>query len=677
MVRLKPRPLRRGSFKNRDIFRLREQDFFRTNSTLPDLPLRGKDLSATGPPPPSENELMRYPPSFIDQVRLSSDIVPFIREDTALKDRGERLTGLCPFPGHAEKTPSFSVSRDRQVYYCFGCMKSGNIFTYLKEQRGMRFPEAVEYLARQAGLPLPSPNFQGQKIFQKSNTEELIKLNEKARDFYREQLKRAPSNHKVKVCLSERAYSGDTPQDFQLGYAPGGNALLKHLTEKERKGALRLGLLSKNERGEMYDTYRNRLIFPIISFQRRVIGFGARVLDDSQPKYINSRESDVFHKGQSFYGLNLSLRFLRRERSALIVEGYTDFISLWRGGIKNLTAVLGTALTRDQARLLKRYVDSVTLIFDGDSAGMKAAERSLPLLLSAGLEVKGVTLPEGQDPDQFIKTQGVDRLRALIQAGRDLFFHILREKVREMKDRGESFLFLINEIAPFLESVQKSALQALYKQRVLDIFGNDARSLSKELDRACQKIRKASEGKRAAPPADKTGLSLQNKTPSGATKPEGDEDRKESKPSPTSALPAERLLLALCLDSEDLFKQFLSLNGFQFLKTPWISDIFQSMEKTYRQNPDGFAKLLSSMMDRVSESRLLFRDSYIALKGKTTEPEKIFEDCLSFLKKDRDFTKANELVTEIKMTGGGDMNDLEKVFHLTKKRLNRQNRPVK
>ena len=615
---------------------------------------------------------MRFPQSFIEQVQLASDIVPLIMEDTVLKGKGNRLMGLCPFPDHVEKTPSFSVSQDRQVYYCFGCMKSGNIFTYLREQRGLGFVEAVELLAGGAGLSLPVS--EAKRFKPVRSGEELFKLNEKACEFYRHHLDRVPSSHEVRACLKKRAYTKDTIQNFKLGYAPRGNVLLKYLKGEEQKKAFHLGLLNKNERGEMYDTYRNRLMFPIISSRHQVIGFGARALDDSLPKYINSRESDVFHKGRSLYGLDESLRFLRQERFALIVEGYTDFLSLWQGGIKNLAATLGTALTDYQARVIKRYVDSVTLIFDGDSAGTKAGERSLPLLLSAGLEVKSVTLPEGQDPDHFVKTQGVEPLKILIQNSEDLFFQILRKKLKEMKDRRGNFLSLINEMAPFLESVENKALRSVYRQRILDIFGSDARSLSKELDRVCQNIRKNQKRYSTSfshfDRDDSRREGISSDTESGI-------QGEEKKPSLASALPAEQFLLVLCLDSEDFLKKFISLNGIQFIKTSFMSDIFKNIEKKYRQIPKKFDTLLSSMMDQVSDGHLLLREAHIALKGNREVPEEVFNDCLSFLKKSQSFSEANDLVTEIKMTGKEDMKDLEQIFHLTKKRLSRQDVPIK
>ena len=604
---------------------------------------------------------MRFPQHFIERVRQSDDLVSLIEEDTALKGSGDRLMGLCPFPDHTEKTPSFSVSRDKQVYYCFGCMKSGNIFTYLRDQRGMDFPSAVEFLAGKAGIPFPRDMKQERRSFQ--NAGDLFKLNKKACDFYHRQLLSAPADHPARKYLKERAYAEDTIRDFQLGYAPRGNSLFNHLTSAEKEGALRLGLLSQSDGNEKYDTYRHRLMFPILSSGRRVTGFGARVLDDSLPKYINSKESDIFHKGRSFYGLDHSLRFLRQEGTALIVEGYTDFLSLWQRGIKNMTATLGTALTLDQARLLKRYVHSVTLIFDGDFAGSQAGRRSLPLLLSAGLEVRGITLPEGQDPDQFIKTRGAEALTTLIHNSEDMFFQILREALEGMKRPGGDFFYLIDEVAPFLQATQNETLRSLYRQRILDIFGNDAGSFSKELDRVCRSSRKKTEA-----------VSAKAQDPSAAKAQDPSSSQKENRDKPSLAAlhQAERLLLVLCLDSEDFLKNFISLSGIQLIKTSWVADLFQEMERNYGQSPKKFDTFLASMMDRVCDGRLLLRDSHISLTGDTSEREKIFKDCLLFLRKNQELSEADRLVAEMKMTGKGNLHDLEKVFHLTKKRLTRR-----
>ena len=249
----------------------------------------------------------------------------------------------------------------------------------------MNFGEAIEYLAHKRGIALPNPS----TVRPSRLNPNFFDLSEKICGFYERQIRQTSINQSIKKYLEKRGWTKEIIKSFRLGYAPKGNVLLSFLkTPQEKKTALELGLLNRSTSGETYDNFRHRLIFPIISLRKQVVGFGARSLDDSLPKYINSRESQIFHKGQVFYGLNESARYLREKSFALVVEGYTDFLSLWQEGFKNLTATLGTALTRHHARLLKRYVDSVVLVFDGDEAGLKASERSLPLLLNEGLEVK-------------------------------------------------------------------------------------------------------------------------------------------------------------------------------------------------------------------------------------------------------------------------------------------------
>ena len=294
----------------------------------------------------------------------------------------------------------------------------------------MSFIESVEHLAHKNGIALPKQS--DQKPYPLNQN--LFRLSEKICSFYEQKLKQSPANHPVQSYLKKRGWKEELIQFFGLGYAPKGNVLLNFLRDpKEKKAAVELGLLNRSANGELYDNFRDRLIFPIVSVRKQVIGFGARALDDSLPKYINSKESQIFHKGKIFYGLNESARYLRQKSSILIVEGYTDFLSLWEEGFKNLGATLGTALTKFHARLLKRYVDSVVLVFDGDEAGLKASERSLPFLLSEGLEVKFLSLPKGQDPDDFIRSNGKEAFQARLKEAKDLFFFVLQKNSKSLK----------------------------------------------------------------------------------------------------------------------------------------------------------------------------------------------------------------------------------------------------
>ena len=583
---------------------------------------------------------------FINQIRSANDIIALIGDDINLKEKGDRYLGLCPFPDHQEKTPSFSCSQSKQVYYCFGCQKSGDIFTYLQEKRGMSFIEAIKYLADRACIPLPKVEF----VKQSDNLFPLYDMNQSVCEFYEQQLSKSSSAQEY---LKKRGYDQETVKKFRIGYAPKGNALLALLnTDQKKNVAFTLGLLNKKD-GKFYDTYRNRIVFPIVSLREQVVGFGARTLGDGLPKYINSKESKIFYKGKIFYGLQQSSLFLKNKKSALVVEGYTDLISLWQSDVKNVVATLGTALTSDHAKLLRRYVSLVILIFDGDEAGARAMERSCSIWLSEGFEVKGITLPKNQDPDTFVKEQGAEALEKLIQNSEDLFFKILKKKLAFLKENKKSLHHLINEMVPLLKQIKNPPLQVLYKQRVLDCFGTDSRAMEKILNESLRSY----------------------KTPSLAFKKEIYESKKQTLPqlSLSSALPAERILLALTLDSEERFKKFFELGGLELLKSEEVRDIFKKLEVEYRQNQESFARLLPSIMNQVKEKHWLLTDFYPVLKIDNPDKLEIFQDCLSFLRKRKTQSEANQLVAKIKMSDKEEFRNLEKVFDLTKERLNKKN----
>ena len=376
--------------------------------------------------------MRRISPEFIEQVRLANDIVDIIGEDTFLKHVGNRYMGLCPFPAHNEKTPSFSVSPDRQLYHCFGCGQSGNIFTYLQVRRGMHFMEAVKTLAQRAGLSLP--DWQGENDKQYRERKKLLEINLLACDFYINNLRSLPTSHPVKQYLKERDLSDETAKQFRLGYAgKGWEELCSHL--KKISGDLvlaeKLGLIRK-KKDHHYDFFRDRLMFPVFAKNGRdVLGFGGRAFDKNQAKYINSMDSVVFHKGRTFYGWQHTASAIRTSGKALVVEGYTDYLSLYQRGVQNVVATLGTALTEDHTRWLSQYAEQVILSFDGDKAGEKAAERSLNVLLSFGLVPKVLKLEEGMDPDSFIRSYGEKSLREKAHSAQDLFLYLFLEQLKK------------------------------------------------------------------------------------------------------------------------------------------------------------------------------------------------------------------------------------------------------
>ncbi len=348
-----------------------------------------------------------YSQDLIDKIRESNDIVDLISEFVPLKKRGKNYTGLCPF--HPEKKPSFSVSPDKQIYYCFGCGQGGNVITFLMSHEKLGFIEAVRTLAKRAGIALPRKTMDRgkQEIYDK-----LHFANQIAHQFFQNCLNHKTMGKRARDYLETRGLNQDIIESFGIGYAPAGwEGLLRFA--KAKGVDLRIlnsaGLVAESERKEgYYDRFRDRLIFPIYNLSGRIVGFGGRVLkEEDEPKYLNSPETPIYQKGKLLYGLNLSKEIIRENNSAVVVEGYMDLISLYQAGMKNVVASSGTAFTSDQARLLSRYADKVFLLFDSDSAGRKAALRSVDSLFDSGLEVLVMDLPSGEDPDSFVKKNGV------------------------------------------------------------------------------------------------------------------------------------------------------------------------------------------------------------------------------------------------------------------------------
>jgi DNA primase len=347
----------------------------------------------------------------IDRIRESNDIVDLISEFVPLKKRGKNYTGLCPF--HPEKKPSFSVSPDKQVYYCFGCGQGGNVITFLMNHEKIGFSEAVRELAKRAGITLPKKPIDKEK---KQAFDKLYFANQIAHQFFQNCLNHKSMGKRVRDYLSKRGLKKETVESFGIGYAPPGwEGLIRFAKNKgvDLRVLNSAGLVVESEKKEgYYDRFRDRLIFPISNLSGRIVGFGGRVLkEEDEPKYLNSPETPIYQKGKLLYGLNFSKEIIRKNNSAVVVEGYTDLISLYQAGMKNVVASSGTAFTSEQARLLSRYAEKVFLLFDSDSAGRKAALRSVDFLFDSGLDVLVMDLPSGEDPDSFVKKYGIKSIQ--------------------------------------------------------------------------------------------------------------------------------------------------------------------------------------------------------------------------------------------------------------------------
>jgi len=378
---------------------------------------------------------MRFDESFLDQVRGATDIVEVISPYVKLKKKGQNWFGLCPF--HNEKTPSFSVNRERGMYYCFGCGVGGNAITFLMEHDGMSFTQAVEDLAKRAGIPLP-------KRDREPGTDDRDRLRaalEEAARFFEENLK-GPGGERAVTYLKGRGMTGQTAKAFRIGWAPDSwDALLNHLKKKDfkEKDLEKAGLVKAREGGGHYDAFRDRIIFPFIDRRGRVIGFSGRLLSDDEdagPKYINSPETPLFQKGKVLYGLHQAVKHLLKSEQALLVEGQFDVLTLHQEGLKSAVAASGTAFTEEQARILQRLVDRVVLLFDADSAGLKAAWRSYASLVGEGLDVVFAVLPEGEDPDTLVREEGPEAFQERLRAAQSVVPFFLDRLDPPLEDRG-------------------------------------------------------------------------------------------------------------------------------------------------------------------------------------------------------------------------------------------------
>jgi len=420
------------------------------------------------------------PQSFIDDLLNRTDIVDVVSSRVQMKKAGKNYTACCPF--HKEKTPSFSVSPDKQFYYCFGCGAGGNALGFIMDHDNLDFPQAIEELAKAAGMEIPREerdNGRGRKPRQPTDSP-LYPLLTAAADFYRQALKSHPARKAAVDYLKGRGLTGEIARDFGLGFAPPGwDNLFKHLSSDtlQQKAMIDAGLLIENaETGKRYDRFRDRVMFPIRDTRGRIIAFGGRVLGDDKPKYLNSPETPVFHKGQELYGLFEARKNNRNLDEIIVVEGYMDVIALAQQGLRNAVATLGTATSEEHMKRLFRVVPNVLFCFDGDQAGRNAAWRALEATLSSlqdGRRARFLFLPEGEDPDTLIRAEGTDAFRARInqhaQPLADYFFQQLTQEADPRSLEGKAHMATL--AAPLIDKVPGANLRTLMRQRLTEITG--------------------------------------------------------------------------------------------------------------------------------------------------------------------------------------------------------------
>ena len=408
----------------------------------------------------------------IDQVRQASSIVEIASQYTTLKRRGRKWVGLCPF--HTEKTPSFTVDEEKQLYHCFGCGVGGDVFSLIMERENLTFPEALKSLAEKYRVPLPAHQRVRPEVLKLE--EKIFKINELALGFFKKNLFNTQEGGKALEYLKKRGLSDETIQTLKIGYAPNSwTALLDFLKSKDAPVPLleKSGLVLAGSRaGEYRDRFRGRVIFPIFSLTGRVVAFGGRTVVEAEPKYLNSPETPVYSKGKLLYGLNFTKDAIREAGAAVLVEGYTDFSALYQAGITNVIASLGTALTSWQVGQAMRFAPRLIVNYDGDSAGLAAAARAVPLGFEKGLNVEILVLPDGLDPDSFLGKHGRERYLALMKktvTGLDFLIDSLAKGVRMSvpEEKGRVARAVVKEI----EKVPDPVARSEYLQRASHRLG--------------------------------------------------------------------------------------------------------------------------------------------------------------------------------------------------------------
>ncbi|WP_265443655.1 DNA primase [Acetivibrio straminisolvens] len=420
-----------------------------------------------------------YPEELIEEIRISNDILSVVGEYVKLERKGKNYFGLCPF--HSEKTPSFSVDPSKQLYYCFGCGKGGSVIQFVMDAENLDYIEAIKLLAERARIQLPEGSSEEERNIARKK-QELLKINIEAARFFYEKLNEK-ENSAAREYLSNRKVSAGIARKFGLGYSPEEwDALYSYLKKKGYNDEILLdsGLVLKGKSGGCYDRFRGRIIFPIFDLRGNVIGFGGRVLGNSSPKYMNSPETLVYNKRRNLYALNFAKN--SGEKRIIVVEGYMDVISLFQFGIINTVASLGTALTESQGRLLKKYAEEIIISYDADTAGMAATMRGLDLLSDIGCNVKVLIIPQGKDPDEFVKKNGPQAFKNLVENALSL----VEYKIKALKstidtNTTDGKINFLNRAADLLSKIDNNMEREMFIKKISNEYDISQESIYAEV----------------------------------------------------------------------------------------------------------------------------------------------------------------------------------------------------
>jgi len=572
------------------------------------------------------------PEEVIDEVRASSDIINVVSDYVRLRKQGNNYVGLCPF--HNEKTPSFMVSADKQIFRCFGCGEGGNVISFIMKWEKISFPEAVRFLANRAGITI-SEEDDPEKNARLKELNEAYEINELVKDFYQYILANHPVAGEARNYLKKRGLTEETIDKFQIGFAPPSWDGLLHFLNKKGyapEKLEKLGVVLARSKGKpgFYDRFRNRVMFPIWDIRGKVVGFGGRVLDDSVPKYLNSPETILFNKSHLLYGINKAAESIRRNDQAIIVEGYFDVITCHQAGISNVVASLGTAFTREQGKLLLRYSQAVIMAYDADAAGVHATMRGWQLLDDLGCRVRVVSIPDGKDPDEFIMAHGADEFLGVIRQGAQTLSEFNTDRAMEKYDMAtlEGKFKIASEVIPIITNISN------------EIEKNEAiMRLAKRLHLSPEAVRAEVEKK---PRTSRNTWSNRDKITDARNNNDnrvlgqnasGDEDARSK---------AEESLLVLMLSDSNIFLKVKEEIGVHFSLRQEYLNIINLLNEIVEKELDYQPAVLFDRLQDESATEVLKR--LILMEIPRDNMNQVIDDCIRTVKEDEIRKKREELL---------------------------------
>ena len=561
------------------------------------------------------------PEETIEDVRLRADIVEVISEYVSLQRKGKNYWGLCPF--HSEKTPSFTVTPEKQMFYCFGCNVGGNIFSFVMKKENWSFVESVHNLASRYGVSLPEKEQSPREREENRLRRRFEEINEWAASYFHDLLLRLPEGEPGRVYFAKRGIDLDTMKSFRLGYVPERwDGLLRYMQERGvlphelAEAGLAVEKETQSKDGQQYyDRFRNRVVFSILDRRKQPIAFGGRVLDDSIPKYLNSPESSFFNKGHHLYGMHRAHQGIREEGYALLVEGYMDVIALQNAGFPNAVASLGTALTKDQAKLLRRYTLRVVLLYDSDEAGIQAAFRGGDILRDAGIRVDVLTLTGAKDPDEFLKSYGVEEFKKALSKVLTFvefkFRTLVREKPpRNIPEKAELVIKLATDILKVTSPVEREGYE-----RFLSLeLGLTLEAIQREIASQEPKKHKKEREKEYSQQKQVSSLKIRDNITDAII---GKDNSAPPLPSVyLGVYRAELLLLRMLLEDISHLPKIKAMLGDRFWKVPVHQQIFNYLDE------DG---VLPAHCDETVQSRLA---SLLLEELDISQTEQLLDDCI-------------------------------------------------